>query len=34
MQPATQWDDLHRLEHAVLAPGLLQLVGDALEQAA
>ena len=34
MQPATHWDDLHRLEHAVLAPGLLQRVGDALEQAA
>ncbi|HEV2622957.1 MAG TPA: alpha/beta fold hydrolase [Frateuria sp.] len=34
MQPATQWDDLHRLEHAILAPELLQLVGQALEQPA
>lgn len=34
MQPATQWDDLHRLEHAILAPGLLQLVRGALEQVA
>lgn len=34
MRPVTQWDDLHRLEHAVLAPGLLQVVAEALEQAA
>lgn len=34
MAPATQWDDLHRLEHAVLAPGLLQVVSQALEQPA
>jgi pimeloyl-ACP methyl ester carboxylesterase len=34
MQPATQWDDLHRLEQTILAPGLLQVVSDALEQVA
>ena len=34
MQPATPWDDLHRLEHAILAPGLLPVVGQALDQAA
>lgn len=34
MKPATPWNDLHRLEHAILAPGLLQVVGEALEQTA
>lgn len=34
MQPSTPWNDLHRLEHAILAPGLLQVVGEALEHAA
>ena len=34
MRPSTHWGDLHRLEHAILAPGLLRLVGEAVEQAA
>lgn len=34
MQVSTRWSDLHRLEHAILAPDLLRVVGEALEQAA
>lgn len=34
MQASTDWGDLHRLEHAILAPDLLRVVGEALEQAA
>ena len=34
MRPATRWNDLHRLEHAILAPSLLPLVAGALEQTA
>lgn len=34
LQPATPWNDLHRLEHAILSPGLLRAVGDALGPAA
>lgn len=34
MRPNTYWGDLHRLEHAIFAPDLLRLVGEAAEQAA
>lgn len=34
MPASTDWGDLHRLEHAILAPDLLRVVGEALEQAA
>lgn len=34
MRPATPWGELNRLEHAILAPGLLRLVGEALEPSA
>ncbi len=34
MRPGTQWGDLHRLEHAILAPDLLRLVVDAAGQPA
>lgn len=34
MRPSTHWGDLHRLEHAVLAPDLLRLVSEAVGQAA
>lgn len=31
---STDWGDLHRLEHAILAPDLLRMVGGELESAA
>ncbi|HEX8777433.1 MAG TPA: hypothetical protein VF738_04885, partial [Rhodanobacter sp.] len=31
---STDWGDLHRLEHAILAPDLLRMVGAELESAA
>lgn len=34
MPASTDWSDLHRLEHAILAPDLLRMVGAALEPAA
>ncbi|MEW9573366.1 alpha/beta fold hydrolase [Rhodanobacter sp. Si-c] len=34
MRPGVHWGDLHRLEHAILAPDLLRLVNEAVEQAA
>lgn len=34
MPTSTHWGDLHRLEHAILAPDLLRVVGEALGQAA
>src|SRR6185437_8918081 len=34
MPVSTDWSDLHRLEHAILAPDLLRMVGAALEPAA
>ena len=34
MPSVTHWGDLNRLEHAILAPDLLRVVGEAVEQAA
>lgn len=34
LQPATQWNDLYRLEHAVLSPNLLRAVSEVLGSSA
>jgi len=34
VQPATQWEDLHRLEHAILAPVMVQAVISQLQETA